>query len=349
METMTGGGPAVHRSGDGRTRQRQDGTRAQATQRPALRGQPPGRKAWTGAEDGQAMARMIGWFSVGLGATQLVAPRSVARLIGVRPGSGTTAVMRTMGVREIAHGVGILSNPSSKEWVGTRIGGDLLDLALLGVALTRSEDRQRTLLATAVVLGATALDVRGTEKLSQSRKAPTPDVMDARGVHVIRSITVERPVQEVYTFWHDFTNLPHFMKHLESVEVLASGRSRWRAAGPAGTSAEWEAEITEDRENERISWRSIGSPELYNEGTVRFEKAPADRGTIVTVEMQYSPPGGTIGAALLKLFRKEPGQQVGDDLRRLKQVMETGEVLLSDATAARGAHAAQPVAREDRR
>jgi len=309
---------------------------------PAIRGQAQGREGWTGSSDGQGLATFLGWFSVGLGTMQIVAPRRMTRLIGLRPTSTTSTIMRVMGLREIAHGTGILANPSSKEWVGSRVGGDILDLAALGVALTQAERPERTLLAAAAVLGVGALDLLGTETLAESRKVPRPEIMDQPGTHVQKSITVEQPIAEVYEFWRDFTRFPSFMDHVEQVEMLGPGRSRWRAEGPMGTSAEWEAETLEERPNELISWRSVGNADVYNAGTVRFREAPAGRGTIVTVEMQYAPPGGTIGAALLKLFRKEPNQQVGDDLRRFKQIMETGEVVASDASLLDRASAAQP-------
>jgi uncharacterized membrane protein len=186
------------------------------------------------------------------------------------------------------------------------------------------------------------LDVLGSERLAERRKAPA--VEDAQAPHpvVLRSTTIGRTVAEVYSFWNDFTNFPRFMQHVESVEIVGDGRSRWRATGPRGTRAEWTSEIVERRENELIAWRSVDTSELYNEGKVSFRPAPRGEGTIVTVEMRYAPPGGRIGAALLKLFRKEPGQQVADDLRRFKQVMETGEVLYSDASSQAGIAAARP-------
>jgi uncharacterized membrane protein len=110
------------------------------------------------------------------------------------------------------------------------------------------------------------------------------------------------------------------------------GRSHWVAKGPAGTSVEWDAEITEDRPGERIAWRSVEGADVENSGAVSFEAAPGGRGTIVRVELEYNPPGGFLGAGLARLFGEEPGQQVDADLRRFKQVMETGEVVVSEGT-----------------
>jgi uncharacterized membrane protein len=112
--------------------------------------------------------------------------------------------------------------------------------------------------------------------------------------------------------------------------------------GPAGTSAEWISAIVDERANELIAWQTVGASDLYHTGKVTFRPGPRGQGTIVTVEMQYAPPGGRVGAALLKLFRREPGQQVIDDLRRFKQVMEVGEVVHSDASIERRVAAARP-------
>ena len=323
------------------------GTNQRTSPTPAVRGARAGSPGWTGATDGSSVAAFLGWFSIGLGALEVLAPAATARLIGLKPSGKNTAVLRSMGVREIATGAGILANPTSKEWLGMRVGGDLLDLALLGAALTRSERPGRTLLAAAAVLGVSALDIAGTEQLSQRRKSPRPAALDGAAGHVQRSVTVEQPLDEVFAFWRDFTNFPRFMEHLISVEMLDAKRSRWRATGPAGSSVEWESELVEERDGELLAWRSVGTSELYNAGTVRFRARPGGAGTVVTVEMDYAPPGGKIGAAVLKLFRKEPGQQIADDLRRFKQVLETGEVLVSDASAVRAFQPARPPKRSE--
>lgn len=141
-----------------------------------------------------------------------------------------------------------------------------------------------------------------------------------------KSITVARPRNEVYTFWRDFENLPRFMHNLESVENLGGGRSHWRAKGVAGTEREWDAELVEDRPNERISWRTIRSDDhLRHTGTVSFLSI-GDSATDVRVDVDYDAPGGALGASIAKLFGEEPGQQIEEDLERFKRVLETGEV-----------------------
>jgi uncharacterized membrane protein len=163
-----------------------------------------------------------------------------------------------------------------------------------------------------------------------------------RGVQVRQTLTITRAPEEVYAFWRDFRNLPQFMSHLEAVQVIDDRRSRWTARAPAGRTVEWEAEIVEDRPGELIAWRSLPDADVPNSGWVRFARAPGDRGTELIVELQYDPPAGALGAAIAKLLGEEPNEQVKGDLRRFKQVLETGEVVHSDASIYRGPHPARP-------
>lgn len=289
-----------------------------------------------GGADAKKLSAFLGWFSIGLGLAETVAPGRVARLIGIRDDDRNRDLLRAMGLREITSGLGILARPDSAGWVWSRVAGDALDLSLLGTALTDEEtDRARTVAATAAVLGVAALDVVTARRLAAA--SPEHGIIE-----VTDSVTINRPIEEVYDYWRDFENLPRFMLHLEHVRATGEGRSHWKAKAPAGMSVEWDAVITEDRPNELIAWRSVDGSEVDNRGSVRFQRAPGDRGTEVIVELRYDPPGGKITAALAKLFREEPSQQIHDDLRRFKAVMETGEVLLSDATIRRGPHPARP-------
>jgi uncharacterized membrane protein len=146
------------------------------------------------------------------------------------------------------------------------------------------------------------------------------------------SITVNAPPDTVYAAWRDFEGLPTFMYHLESVTDTGDGRSHWVAKGPAGTTVEWDAEIVDDVPGQRIAWRSVEGASVKNAGTVRFRPASADQGTEVYVELSYTPPAGALGAVVAKVFGEEPGQQVADDVRRFKQIVETGEVVRSDGS-----------------
>jgi uncharacterized membrane protein len=289
-----------------------------------------GRELVGSKKNGEELARGLGLFSIGLGLAEVAAPRGIAKIVGVRGDSSNRLLIRLLGLREIAHGVAILSrNGRSAATVWSRVFGDAVDLACLGAAFASpSADKKRVAFATANVLTVTALDVICSQQLSLSK--PAGDEGDSNRVN--KSIVINSSPEELYQFWRDFENLPRFMHHLESVRVEGEGRSHWVATAPAGTTVEWDAEITEDRPNELIAWRSLEGADVYNRGSVRFERAPGGRGTIVRVEIDYDPPGGRLGAAVAKLFGEEPEQQVGSDLRRFKQVIETGEVVLSEST-----------------
>ncbi len=146
-----------------------------------------------------------------------------------------------------------------------------------------------------------------------------------KGVHVVKSISIARPVSEVYWFWRRLENLPRIMKHLESVTETDSTRSHWKAKAPIGQTVEWDAEIINVRENELIAWRSVGKGDVDNAGSVAFHPTADGTGTEVKVTIQYNPPGGTLGAQIAHLFGEEPSLQVEDDLKRFKQLMESGE------------------------
>lgn len=172
------------------------------------------------------------------------------------------------------------------------------------------------------------LALLGARRRAAARKRDEPA---AEGFEIREAITIMQEPEAIYRFWRDLENLPRFMRHLESVKTLDERRSRWRAAGPAGAHVEWEAEITADAPGSRIAWRSLPGATVENDGEVRFAPAPAGRGTEVRVTLRYRPPAGALGAAAARLFGKAPEQEVPGELRRLKQLLETGEVVRSDA------------------
>jgi uncharacterized membrane protein len=276
-------------------------------------------------QDKDAVATFLGWFSIALGGTQLAAPGALARAIGLKGHDTQRTVMRVMGLREIASGVGILGESRPARWLWARVAGDALDLALLVKADTRS--RVRVGGAIAAVAGVTAPDIIEATRLSRE------DGSSAGGkVHVRKGITVNLPPDDVYGFWRDFQNFPRFMAHLEAVESTGETRSHWRAKAPAGRTVEWDAEVVDERPDELIAWRSLEGADVENSGSVQFRPAPGGRGTEVTVDLRYSPPAGQLGVTLAKLLGEEPATQLSDDLRRFKQVIETGEVVRSDST-----------------
>ena len=189
---------------------------------------------------------------------------------------------------------------------GALIGGGAL--AVLG--LTR---RSKAGFATAAAGGVVAY--AGTRVNAQPRE------IIARS-----SVLVNCSPREAYQFWRDFENLPQFMRHLESVTVLDGNRSRWTAIGPLGTHISWNAEIVTDRENELIAWRSLADSEIEVDGIVKFTPAPGNRGTIISPIIVYTPPAGQLGHSLARVMGKDPGFLMRQDLRRLKALIEAGEI-----------------------
>jgi uncharacterized membrane protein len=146
------------------------------------------------------------------------------------------------------------------------------------------------------------------------------------GVHVEQLVTVMKPADELYRFWRNFENLPRFMSHLESVQVLDDRRSRWTAKGPAGSNVTWDAEIINEEDGRLIAWRSLQGADVDNAGSVRFIESEGGRGTQVRVVLDYIPPAGGVGAWVARMFGEDPSTQIKDDLRRFKQLMEAGEI-----------------------
>jgi uncharacterized membrane protein len=280
----------------------------------------------------EGLARGLGWVSLGLGAVQLSAPDMVRRMSGVDDSSLSRVMVPVVGVRELFHTAVLLGSRRPGPWVWTRVAGDVMDLATLGCAVSyrRGKRRRRAMTATAAVAGITAVDL-----YTAIRAGRRPW---AYGLSLHAAITVKRPRDEVYGFWRDLENLPRFMIHLRSVQVIDQRRSHWIAMGPAGKDVEWDAQIVEDRPEELIAWRSAAGARVRNSGSVSFTDAPGGRGTEVRVELRFDPPGGILGAAFARMLGEHPDQQVRDDLRRFKQVMETGEVVRSEGSP-EGVHA----------
>ena len=165
-------------------------------------------------------------------------------------------------------------------------------------------------------------------------KFTTADAADAKAnqssrIHVKKSVTINKSPAELYSFWRNFENLPQFMTHLESVKITGDKTSHWVATAPLGTTVEWDAEITSEQENERIGWKSSELSEIPNSGVVEFLPT-TNRGTEVKVTLTYEPPAGYLGSLVAKLFGEEPNQQVADDLRRFKQLMESGTIMKTE-------------------
>jgi uncharacterized membrane protein len=147
-----------------------------------------------------------------------------------------------------------------------------------------------------------------------------------RGINVLESVTLNRSIEELYRFWRNLENLPQFMRHLVSVEKVTDTISHWKAKGPAGKIVEWDAEIHNEVPSKVIGWRSLEGADVVSAGSVNFDSAGPGRGTRVTVHLQYSPPGGKVGAAVAKMFGRDAETEIREDLRRFKQLIEAGEV-----------------------
>lgn len=279
------------------------------------------------------LVQALGWFSVGLGVAELLAPRKVERAIGA--GNRHKILTPALGLREITSGIGILTQKTPKEWLWSRVIGDVMDLALLGAAYrSKRANGRRLAIATTMVAGVTALDIIASKQASKERVSTRNGRSENGGIRMTRTITIQKSARELYAFWRKFDNLPNFMPHLKSVTVIDEKKSHWVAKGPAGKDIEWDAEVTSEHLNDHISWRSLPGAEVPNSGTVRFEELTHDRGTVVRVEIIYDPPGGMLGSKIAKLFGRSPEQETGSDLRRFKQLMETGEIAKTDGQPA---------------
>ncbi|HWC97963.1 MAG TPA: SRPBCC family protein [Candidatus Sulfopaludibacter sp.] len=265
------------------------------------------------------MAKALGWFSIGLGVTEIVAPGLLSKMIGTRRRSGT---MRLMGLREVAAGIGILSSQRPGPWLWARVGGDFVDLAALASAEPRAKGRLST--AIGAVAGVTVLDAMCAQRFASASST----------VHFTASTIINRSPDECYRYWRDITKLPTFIEHLKSVRMTGENRSHWVTQSPVGQDLEWDAEITEDTPGKQISWRSLEGSQFPNWGRVRFEEATGGRGTLVRLLMNYDAAAHPAAPFWIALLGADPGMRVRRDLLRFKQLMETGEIATTEGQPA---------------
>ena len=147
------------------------------------------------------------------------------------------------------------------------------------------------------------------------------------GINVQESVAIARSPQELYRFWRNLENLPRFMRHVDSVELVTDTISRWRAKGPAGTTVEWNAEVINDVPNKILAWISLKGSDVVSAGSVNFEPVSGGRATNVRVHLQYSPPAGKFGAAVAKLMGADPATEIREDLTRFKEMVEAGQMV----------------------
>jgi uncharacterized membrane protein len=201
-------------------------------------------------------------------------------------------------------------------------------LALLGVRLGRLPGLLTSLAGGALIARAATgfCPVSARLRSSPIEKQVAQSFNWRTAATVSRSVTIRKPVEEIYRAWRNLEGLPRFMQDIESVRDLGNGRSHWVAKAPFGRRVEWDSEITQDDPNQRISWKSVEGSDYNTSGTVTFKPAPGDRGTEVTLMLAYEPPAGQIGRAIASLFKQTPTQQARKDLISFKQMMETGEI-----------------------
>ncbi len=197
------------------------------------------------------------------------------------------------------------SRSMSKLQLGSLIGGGVL--AIYGIT-------RRSPLGIALAAGGGTIALLGSARTSNQAQASTST-----------SLLINCTPEEAYRFWRDFENLPRFMNRLETVTKLDDRRSRWVAYGPTGQSIRWDAEITEERENEYLAWRSLPGSDVQVNGHVQFEQAPSGRGTLISVQIEFTPPAG-MSSAMAKFLNKGANFAIRQDMRRLEALMEAGEI-----------------------
>lgn len=275
------------------------------------------RDASQNKKDGQ-IARALGVFSIGLGLAEIVAPYELAKLIGVSP---RPKLFRLLGAREIASGIGILAGgnkPAVPMW--SRVAGDAIDLALLGAAFNSpSAKKGRLAAATAAIAGVTLMDLICSQNLSQKIAPEGKNEIE-------RSVTIGKSADELYRLWREPNTLPQLMQQFVQITPTSDTRARWKINAPLGQTVEWDAELTEERAGEFVSWKADDGAPIENEGSIEFRPAPGDRGTVATLRFRFAAPGGAIGASVANLFDFVPEKIAAQALRSFQSLAETGEI-----------------------
>lgn len=265
------------------------------------------RRKRSAAGEPEALARGLGWFSMGVGLARIFAPRAVARLLGVPLPSSLTLLI---GLRELACGAGLLTQQQPSTWLRARLAGDAMDLGVLALGAALPGTRVRHIAASAaVVAGVTALDLFCSRALARGGRRAPPR-------HEALAMDVDLPPEALYTFWRDFSNLPRIMPHLESVQVLDERHSHWVAAGPSGTRVEWDTEVIDDRPGVCLAWRSVEGSPVFSAGSVQF--APlGGGGSRLRVEILSEMTPASVGEAVGELFGRDAAHRARIDLREL--------------------------------
>jgi uncharacterized membrane protein len=198
-----------------------------------------------------------------------------------------------------------------------------------GSALVLMGIRQRSLPGALMAVVGGGLIYQGATQRSTVQQAKKA-LGTKQNIKVEKTVTINKSAEELYRYWRNFENLPTFMKHIKSVNVIDERHSHWVADAPLDKTIEWNAQITDDQPNQLIAWESVEGADVGNSGSVRFQSIPGKRGTAVKLLMELNPPGGATAGGAAKLFGKAPSQQIGNDLHRFKQLMEVGEVVTTE-------------------
>jgi uncharacterized membrane protein len=268
----------------------------------------------------RGLAKALGWFSVGLGMTQLLAPRALGRAIGV---GEHPVLFPLLGLRELGSGVAILQGSQTKLALQARVLGDVMDLALLGGALASPRSHAgRVAAATSAVLGVTALDVLCAIQLARrtGSSAQEPGAGTER-VRVTKSIEVGRSARELYSVLRKLENLPRLLGHVESVREIGPTRSQWIARGPVGERFEWTAETTTEVEGELLAWQSLPGGDLISQGFIDIKPLANDCSMLV-VHLEYAPAHESGDRSPAALFAPTPDHALEADLRSWKRQVE---------------------------
>ena len=191
------------------------------------------------------------------------------------------------------------------------------------------ETDDRVLIAGGVVLAAVAIGgaVLAARALKSGKGGGAADEHHAKDgdKFIERSVTVNKPREELYRQWRDFSNLPRWMETVESVTVNDGGSAHWVVRGPGGKTVEYDTRVIEDRPGELIAWESTGG-QVRTESRIEFKDAPGGRGTEVHAKVDYHPPMGRLGRIAAVVSQKGPELQARRDLKQFKMLMETGEI-----------------------
>lgn len=331
-------------NGASRIPQRRIGTHEPYDGRNGNQHDQPGRNGQltTAFANGNAdtMIYWLGWALLGLGLAGLVMPGQATQVIGIRNRNNHRTLIRAAGLRKLVSGVGLLAQPDADALEKIRVGGEMIDLALLGLAFnTRRAQRGKVALALATAVGITALDFLYRRQRHDQRSNSPADLYTAAvdqatqsvgasptAITIERTITIGRSADDLYHLWRAPQTLPQIMGHFATVRPMDMERAHWRIDGPLGVNLVWETAIIDAQRGAFVHWASLPNATLRNDGLVQFYRAPGEWGTVVALCLAFDPPGGVLGNLLTKLFAIGPEMIVQQTLRRFKSLAETGEI-----------------------